>query len=412
MSYESYLKKVRLRSRPDGPPQLLYICNDKCNRRRRIEDLFFCQECGRFSCDQCSATEIDTFFCPNCLNSVLTSVAFQEQNRCQKCVDCPICFQTLTVVQSGLDFHFLCEFCQWNSKSVGILGVKPPNLLASLKKREEEIITASKFVELSTHFRDLQKDLKKDIQPDVGTVPRTKKHENPQEAIAAIEKELENKTMQFYKLPLEPAGNELAKPPHPSLIDDKFDVFLISTLEQRFSNPMTQPQTVDKLLPRRKHLATKNAYRCRSCMKYVVKPKVGAAHVSYDMRSVAVSVVPRITFSEIPIGTLKAGQTIKLVLFFANPVPTDVTVQLGEAKLQPNEFDGLVPQSTKFTFPTTPFVVSAFDEVEHEDFVQDDSKLNADDDPKIVAYRNLSKVGVFCTLTPVLLRSMCGLRFK
>jgi len=136
-------------------------------------------------------------------------------------------------------------------------------------------------------------------------------------------------------------------------------------------------------------------------MKYVVKPKVGAAHVSYDMRSVAVSVVPRITFSEIPIGTLKAGQTIKLVLFFANPVPTDVTVQLGEAKLQPNEFDGLVPQSTKFTFPTTPFVVSAFDEVEHEDFVQDDSKLNADDDPKIVAYRNLSKVGVFCTLTPV-----------
>jgi len=207
--------------------------------------LFFCQECGRFSCDQCSATEIDTFFCPNCLNSVLTSVAFQEQNRCQKCVDCPICFQTLTVVQSGLDFHFLCEFCQWNSKSVGILGVKPPNLLASLKKREEEIITASKFVELSTHFRDLQKDLKKDIQPDVGTVPRTKKHENPQEAIAAIEKELENKTMQFYKLPLEPAGNELAKPPHPSLIDDKFDVFLISTLEQRFSNPMTQPQTVE-----------------------------------------------------------------------------------------------------------------------------------------------------------------------
>ncbi len=51
-------------------------------------------------------------------------------------------------------------------------------------------------------------------------------------------------------------------------------------------------------------------------MKYVVKPKVGAAHVSFDKRSVAVSVVPSISLGDVAPGAFKVGAPCRVLYVF------------------------------------------------------------------------------------------------
>jgi len=77
MSYNAYVAKLHARD-----VHVHMVCNADCGRQRKIDDLFFCGDCSRLSCDQCSLPEISAYFCPSCLNSgKTTNDVFADQNR-------------------------------------------------------------------------------------------------------------------------------------------------------------------------------------------------------------------------------------------------------------------------------------------------------------------------------------------
>ncbi len=155
-----------------------------------------------------------------------------------------MCFQTLSIVQSGVDFSFLCEFCQWNSKSIELLGVKPQALLAALKAKEDAIVAASNFPAINAKYREMFKESKKDSGPPTFSTPflRPKKQEHDlHESILELEKAAQAKVAAHYKLPSGYVANESAKPPPESLLTEKFDICEQPSMEQRLANPTPSP---------------------------------------------------------------------------------------------------------------------------------------------------------------------------
>jgi hypothetical protein len=57
-----------------------YECS--CGRvHPHLAYLFWCKSCAALQCHQCTTQQVDTYFCPSCLNSVFTTPAFANQNR-------------------------------------------------------------------------------------------------------------------------------------------------------------------------------------------------------------------------------------------------------------------------------------------------------------------------------------------
>lgn len=82
MSYADYV--ARLTARPKL--SVRYQCNEQCGRQHVVEELYFCSTCKRLVCDDCSGVQIDAYYCPHCLSSVLSYDAFQDENRCERTV--------------------------------------------------------------------------------------------------------------------------------------------------------------------------------------------------------------------------------------------------------------------------------------------------------------------------------------
>ncbi|VDM65696.1 unnamed protein product [Strongylus vulgaris] len=49
-------------------------------------------------CISCSLNEIDSTFCPNCLENIPAGEARVKRNRCVNCNQCPICCKPLSLL--------------------------------------------------------------------------------------------------------------------------------------------------------------------------------------------------------------------------------------------------------------------------------------------------------------------------
>lgn len=59
---------------------LQYECS--CGRLHpHLAFLYWCRHCQAMQCASCTTQQVDTYFCPACLNSVFTTPAFANQNR-------------------------------------------------------------------------------------------------------------------------------------------------------------------------------------------------------------------------------------------------------------------------------------------------------------------------------------------
>ncbi|KHJ77194.1 hypothetical protein OESDEN_23186 [Oesophagostomum dentatum] len=69
----------------------------KCRRTRLLHFLSAEQKFCR--CISCSLNEIDSTFCPNCLENIPAGEARIKRNRCVNCNQCPVC--CLTILSDG-----------------------------------------------------------------------------------------------------------------------------------------------------------------------------------------------------------------------------------------------------------------------------------------------------------------------
>ena len=83
--------------------------------------MYMCQTCVKAMCRYCmSEEEVKEFTCRHCLEQVNTYDASNQNNYCMRHVQCPICFQVLTISlhvrgRNKLHYYQYCVYCKWDS---------------------------------------------------------------------------------------------------------------------------------------------------------------------------------------------------------------------------------------------------------------------------------------------------------
>ncbi|WWC87726.1 uncharacterized protein L201_002618 [Kwoniella dendrophila CBS 6074] len=138
-----------------------------------LDKLYFCEECDAVRCDLCSAIEIASYFCPNCLFDVPSANVRADKNRCARsCFSCPTCESSLSIqasdqpstdnavgptatamTLSGPPYALVCSGCKWSSKEVGWSFDKPTGIALQLQKMNTQVdLVQSEFDSLKDHL--------------------------------------------------------------------------------------------------------------------------------------------------------------------------------------------------------------------------------------------------------------------
>jgi len=407
----------------DGKKTVEFEC--KCGNRQPIWNLFFCHTATEFVCERCSIKEIDTYFSPSLLISTLSNSAYQDYNRCSRECDCPVCGSTLqSRMVEKKQFIFSCEFCRWDSTEVGL--VKPDSLELIKAVRDQEFPHQEEFNK-AVRALQLEKGHENNFETTTAAIEEGETALGDDEKALAsappgklkprlqnIEEQLEKFRMRHFSLP---PKREHKQEPLVDPIDEDHSASDLTTVTQRLLYPGTQPTLVSNLYPRRKSLMTKIAHRCPTSQKYVIKPKIGAAHISFDKCHLAVHVVPKITMS-LPSTPLVEGRKSEIVLFFKNPVNTPVKLRMASLMTQPNsggtkgksasdaKDSGKRTAAPLATEPSTQatVMVKEFEIPRYDDIAEDIMHLRPETQEKqkngMITFGKLSKVGIPVTIIP------------
>ena len=61
-----------------APNSVSYSC--ECGRFYPIENLYYCHPCQKLACTFCITQEIDSYYCPNCLENMPSAEALTYKN--------------------------------------------------------------------------------------------------------------------------------------------------------------------------------------------------------------------------------------------------------------------------------------------------------------------------------------------
>merc|ERR1719291_572600 len=86
-----------------------------------LRSLYFCDGCSHVVCRRDLAEEVDSYYCPHCLENMPSSEAMHYGMRCSKCWECPVCSSTLTMCNSSpgspdQTYYLACGYCRWSSR--------------------------------------------------------------------------------------------------------------------------------------------------------------------------------------------------------------------------------------------------------------------------------------------------------
>eukprot|EP00923_Selenidium_pygospionis_P013431 GHVN01023249.1.p1 GENE.GHVN01023249.1~~GHVN01023249.1.p1 ORF type:complete len:1146 (-),score=228.14 GHVN01023249.1:191-3628(-) len=137
-----------------------------------LEDLYLCDQCRCVLSKLNVTVELDSYYCPSCLDNLPTTEAHMYRNQCVKCFNCPRCQSTLSIAafstsdskllqrgpsslnaniisaqldpsspsggdpvsslmgDGGATFYFVCQYCRWDSQHIELTSPKPDQLIA------------------------------------------------------------------------------------------------------------------------------------------------------------------------------------------------------------------------------------------------------------------------------------------
>jgi len=114
-------------------------------------------------------------------------------------------------------------------------------------------------------------------------------------ALDALEKKRSDRFLKYHTLDKREVHNE--EPPLGARFVSQFHLRNVSPLQHRLNEPLHQSGDMDKYVPQRFHLMTKESYRCpnkEECGKYVCKPTLRGRQANYDKRTAVLDYLPRI----------------------------------------------------------------------------------------------------------------------
>eukprot|EP00741_Cyanophora_paradoxa_P000846 tig00000444_g817.t1 len=261
----------------------------RCTRREELERMYFCTACSSIRCSRCILEEIDSWFCPQCMESVPQSDAALYANRCVRCFACPVCDSAVSATLSDGGHALACKFCSWRSVQLSGQG----EAAGTAAQAEMERLVA--------HFRALQAAADKEQEAFSRgrrrllnlSMPAWSSRRLEPVSIAEVEQRLQEKEARWLlrdcrsspppELPPYSTRAELQEP------------LTLPTMKQMLASPLNPPRRAEEVRAQRRKLATRRAKRCAECERYVVKPELNPSSAHFQIRNTALLFVPRVT---------------------------------------------------------------------------------------------------------------------
>uniref|UniRef100_A0A8C4TKN4 Dynactin subunit 4 n=1 Tax=Erpetoichthys calabaricus TaxID=27687 RepID=A0A8C4TKN4_ERPCA len=358
------------------PDRVLYLVSGEKKIRSPLSQLYFCRYCSELRSLECVSHEVDSHYCPSCLENMPSAEAKLKKNRCANCFDCPCCMHTLSTRATNIPapladdpakttmkkaYYLACGFCRWTSRDVGMADKS----VASGGWQEPDNPHSLRISKLIEYYQQLaqrekvERDRKKlarrraymplafSEKYGLGTRLQRQRSGAPISSISGLSLK-ENEDQKEIKI--EPAqALEEVEPLPEDYYTRPINLPEVTTLRQRLLQPDFQPICASQLYPRHKHLLIKRSLRCRES---------------------------------------------QVLLTLTNPVEnlTHVTLLPCEEGDQDDQSTAKVVLSPKELVLAGKDAAAEYDELaEPQDF---------QDDPDIVAFRKSNKIGFFIKVTP------------
>ncbi|XP_070321749.1 dynactin subunit 4 isoform X3 [Odocoileus virginianus] len=371
--------------------RVLYLVQGEKKVRAPLSQLYFCRYCSDLRSLECVSHEVDSHYCPSCLENMPSAEAKLKKNRCANCFDCPGCMHTLSTRATSIStqlpddpakttmkkaYYLACGFCRWTSRDVGMADKS----VASGGWQEPENPHTQRMNKLIEYYQQLAQ--KEKVERDRKKLARRRNYMPlafSQHTIHVVDKYglgtrlqrpragttistlagLSLKEGEDQKeIKIEPAqAVDEVEPLPEDYYTRPVNLTEVTTLQQRLLQPDFQPVCASQLYPRHKHLLIKRSLRCRKCEHNLSKPEFNPTSIKFKIQMVAVNYIPEVRIMSIP-----------NLRYMKVAVPPKELVLAGKDAAA--EYDELA---------------------EPQDF---------QDDPDIIAFRKANKVGIFIKVTP------------
>lgn len=324
-----------------------YKCS--CGSLKPICRLYFCRHCLDIRCGFCVSHEVDSHYCPNCMENMPSAEARLKKNRCANCFDCPHCSHTLSTRATSMAapspedpskmvakkvYYLACAFCRWTSRDIGLAD----QTVASGGWPELENSHSARILSLQEHYRAIaqrekvEKESRRFLGRKLSYLQLSDKY--------GLTTVVARKRAGLHNLSLGPGregGAEVGRPveispaePVPldevqdlplELLTEPLDLFSLTKLSQRLGQLELQPDNIKDVFPRHKHLMIKRSQRCRRCEHNLSKPEYNPTSIKFKIQLAAYYHVPDIVIFKVEPG-LAVGAKTNFVIKVVNPTNT------------------------------------------------------------------------------------------
>ncbi|XP_014244837.1 dynactin subunit 4 [Cimex lectularius] len=403
-----------------------YECT--CGCLMPISRLYFCRHCLKIRCGYCVCHEVDSHYCSNCMEHLSSAEAKVKKNRCNTCFDCPNCFHTLSVrattrhAEDGSTkaptkhYYLSCFFCRWTTRDVGI----PEQTVASGNWPIKENPHAEKLSSFLEYYklvavREKSQREKKTFGPHrrgytsitdkFGLTSMIARKRAGLPSLPLGGKDMSPKSLPLIK-PCEAV--EDIKPLPEEFFTSAPDLTKVTTIAQRHSNPMLQPEKTSDLHPQLRQFYIKCSQRCRSCEHNVSKPEYNPGSVKFKIRNAAYYHMPEVRIMTCE--PLQSGHTSEIIIKVVNPTQHMTTLQFSPyQKLNEDDNQDLtlsqirkpicnVVSNTDIDLPSSSIILPKLDDA--AEYAEASDTQHFQDDPKVVVWRRGNKAAIKFTITP------------
>ncbi|KAI8797678.1 dynactin subunit 4 [Biomphalaria glabrata] len=391
-----------------------YLCT--CEKKFPICRLYLCKHCLKLRCIDCVQHEVDTPYCPNCLEIMPAQEAKLKKNRCSNCFDCPVCGHTLMTRASGhispnpedpnksvtkKTYYLACGFCRWNTRDINMLDqtVATGNWPMLENPHVKRINNLLENYKLMAQVEKADRERKKYV--------KRRSHLYLQDKFNLSPSVMKRKGLSSFSSLSLKEGDKTIEDLEPSVPVESFDPLpndyytqpaaleKTTKLVHRLSVPEFQPEDVSKLHPINKHLIMKKSLRCRECEHNLSKSDFNPCSIKFKIQLTALHWVPEVRI--MTPSTFTYNKETLVTLTMSNPSVFNTTVTLSQIE---NETD--VDYCTaKVELPKKELVLASRDEPSMHVYEDSSQAHEFKDDPKLIVFRKGNKIGFVVKVTPV-----------
>ena len=111
-----------------------------CGRKYRGEEMYICYNCNKIMCRFCITTEYEHSGCKNSCSRnriIKKQNSNDKKNKCDICLECPICFSALIKRHLNSTFMYSCPYCYYDTSYIKFSKTKELELDRAIGKLQE-----------------------------------------------------------------------------------------------------------------------------------------------------------------------------------------------------------------------------------------------------------------------------------